>query len=321
MSRTYHQETENLSEKEISRFLYCLYAYIALLVVFIAFFIADATAQDINTLKPDANISESDATEIQLIVNKIETPSMDVEVMPEPPLLDFNAPNYLELVYYRMITALVQRVDRENFYCQEDLNAGIKPCRFKSIKARDYYVNIFKAQWESEHPTTTGQALRAVKVVEPACPDGFEIYEGSGICNQFPTHVSAEQNYYHCSLNNFQLWLENADLKRQLEVRNIPDFRDGANKGNLWKPEADPKARCKGGTTILLDQKYSPSSIDILDANFNKIKSPSNFGKLDDGRPRFCAEGMNGASFGKGPLFIKVGDLTFRVNNPANRED
>ena len=277
-------------------------------------------AQDINTLKPDASISESDATEIQLIINKIETPSMDVEITPEPPLLDFNAPNYLELVYYRMTTALVQRADRENYYGDIDEKAGY-PRRFGPKKARDYYVNIFKAQWELEHPTTTGEALRAVKVVEPACPDGFEIYEGSGICNQFPTHVSAEQNYYHCSLNNFQLYLENADLKRQLEARNITDFKDGANKGNLWKPEADPKARCKGGTTILLDQKYSASSIDILDSNFNKIKSPSNFGKLDDGRPRFCAEGMNGASFGSGPIFIQVADKIFRVDNPSNRAD
>jgi len=115
MSRNYHQEMQNLSEKEINRFLYCLYAYIALLVVFIAFVISDATAQDINSLTPDASIKESDATQIQSIIDKIETPSMDVEITPEPPLLDFNAPNYLELVYYRMITALVQRVDRENF--------------------------------------------------------------------------------------------------------------------------------------------------------------------------------------------------------------
>jgi hypothetical protein len=271
-------------------------------MVILLLFIDTATAQEINDLVPNNSISESDATEIQVVINKIETPSMDVEVMPEPAIIDTSASNYLELVYYRMVIALHDRALREG-------------------KAPDYYVNIFKAQWELEHPTTTGEALRAVKVVEPACPSGFEIYEGSGICNQFPTHVSAEQNYYHCSLNNFQLYLENADLKRQLEARNIPDFKDGANKGNLWKPEADPKARCKGGTTILLDQKYSASSIDILDSNFNKIKSPSNFGKLDDGRPRFCAEGMNGASFGNGPLFIQVGELRFRVNNPANRED
>lgn len=266
-------------------------------------------------------VAITDAQQIQSIINKIEALSMDGEKEPALPLLDLNAPNYLELVYYRMTTASVKRADRENFYCQKDLDAGVEPCRFKSIKARDHYVNIFKAQWELEHPTTVGEALRAVKVVEPACPGGFEIYEGSGICNQFPSHVSAEQNYYHCSLNNFQLYLENQSLKLELEKKNIPNFADGANRGNLWKPEADPKARCKGGTTILLDQKYSVSSIDILDSNFNKIKSPSNFGTISDGRPRFCAEGMNGASFGAGPIYIKVGELLFRVNNPANRED
>jgi len=264
-----------------------------------------ALAQSTEDLIPDASITEADAVEIQGVIDQLENverPSMSGDIAPPPPVIDMGAPNYLEMVYYRMTIALHDRAIREG-------------------KAPDYYVNIFKAQWELEHVSNSGEALRVVKTLEPACPDGFEIYEGSGICNQFPSHVSAEQNYYHCSLNNYQLWLENADLKRQLQVRDIPDFKDGAGKGRLWKPEADPKARCKGGTTILLESGNSTKSIDILDSSFNKIKSPSNFGQLADGRPRFCAERMNGASFGSGPIFIQVGEKIFKVNNPANRED
>lgn len=298
--------------------------YVITLIIFTAFVIYDANAQDINSLTPDASIKESDAEQIQLVINKIETPSMDGDVEPAPPLLDFNAPNYLELVYYRMTTALVQRVDRENFYCQEDLNAGIKPCRFKSIKPRDYYVNIFKAQWESEHPTTTGQALRAVKVVEPACPDGFEIYEGSGICNQFPSHVSAEQNYYHSALSTYQCGVALANVKDQVCV-DLGDLADGANRGNLWKPVADDGASCSGGTTILLKESLANvTKIEIMNSNKERVDKPDYLGFFEGTRPRFCAR-RPGKDFGPYSIYIKYRtideDFCFKVNNPAKRED
>jgi hypothetical protein len=291
-------------DKQVKIFLIGFFIYVITVIIFTVFCIFDAYAQttEDSTLHAGPSTEQAEQNELIVLIEKIEAPSMDVEIQPELPIIDFNASNYLEMVYYRMTIALHDRAIREG-------------------KAPDYYINIFKAQWESEHPTTVGQAIRAIKVVEPACPDGFEIYEGSGICSQFPSHVSAEQNYYHCGLNNYQLWLANADLKRQLAVRNIPNFADGANRGRLWKPEADPTARCKGGTTILLESGNPATTIDILDSNLIKIKTPSNFGKLDDGRPRFCAEGMAGASFGSGPIFIQAGGQLYRVNNPANRED
>lgn len=268
--------------------------------------IYEANAQTTEDAVFQAGPSTED-DELQIIkiignIENIEKPSMDVEVQPEPPAIDFNAPNYLEMVHYRMTIALHDRAIREG-------------------KAPEYYVNIFKAQWEIEHPTNVGQARLVIERLEPTCPNGVEIYEGSGICNQFPSHVSAEQNYYHCSLNNYQLYLENADLKRQLDLMNVPNFADGANRGRLWKPEADPKARCAGGTTILLESGSPIRNIGIFDQFRRNIKRPPFYNVLSDGRPRFCAEGMAGASFGSGPIFIQVGDQLYRVNNPANRED
>lgn len=124
-----------------------------------------------------ASVEIEDANGVQLIINKIETPSMDVEISPTPPIIDMNAPNYLEMVYYRMIIALHDRAIREG-------------------RAPDYYVNIFKKQWEVEQVQKNSDALRVVKSFEPGCPNGFEIWgEGTGICNQFVNHQIAEQHY------------------------------------------------------------------------------------------------------------------------------
>jgi len=278
-------------------------------------------------LMPNASVTEDDAVQIQYIIDqiyKIERPNdayLGGQADSAPAPIDTGAPNYLELVKYGMVTALIERADRENYWGDVDEKAGY-PRRFGATKARDYYVNIFLRQWELEQVQNSFDALRAVKSVEPSCPDGFEVWgTGTGICNKWSSHFICENNFDSCSLNNYQLRVENAELKRQLMMKDIPNFADGAGRGRLWKPEADPKARCKGGTTILLESGNSTKSIDILDSSFKKIKTPSNFGQLSDGRPRFCAVNRPGASFGSGPIFIQVGEKIFRVNNPANRED
>jgi hypothetical protein len=191
-------------------------------------------------------------------------------------------------------------------------------------KSHDYYVNIFKAQWELEHPTTAGEALRAVKVVEPACPNGFEIYEGSGICNQFPSHVSAEQNYYHSALSTYQCGAALSNLKDQVCV-DLGDFADGANRGNLWKPVADDGASCSGGTTILLKESLANiTKIEIMNSNKERVDRPDYLGFFEGARPRFCAR-RPGKEFGPYSIYIKYRtideDFCFKVNNPANRED
>ncbi len=330
MSTNYHQEMQNLSEKEINRFLYCLYAYIALLVVFIAFVISDATAQDINSLTPDASISMELAPKIEGFISQleqIEKPSTDWPTLPAPDIDDLSGTKSgsgQELFIYSMMTTMVERADRENFYCQKDLDAGHIPCRFKSIKPRDYYSTKWLADYNALQVKNTENVARLARESIK-----FEIWNtGSGIFNRWESWIVCENNFYSCNDENRVLKAEIiklqgivADLIKQIQVRNIPNFADGAKIGRLWKPESDPKARCKGGTTILLESGNPATSIDILDSNLNKIKSPSNFGKLDDGRPRFCAQGMNGASFGSGPIYIQAGDKLFRVNNPANRED
>jgi hypothetical protein len=302
-------DNTDIDDKHVRTFLRWLAVYIMAVVAFTTLCIYEAFAQDINSLIPNTDITtESDHLQIIQIIEKneaVQTPSMDVDVIPIPVAIDSSAPNYLEMVYYRMVSALHIRAVREG-------------------KAPDYYINIFKAQWESEHPTTAGEALRAVRVVEPACPDGFEIYEGSGICNQFPSHVSAEQNYYHSALSTYQCGVALANVKDQVCV-DLGDLADGANRGNLWKPVADDVASCSGGTTILLKESLANvTKIEIMNSNKERVNKPDYLGFFEGTRPRFCAR-RPGKDFGPYSIYIKYRtideDFCFKVNNPANRED
>lgn len=162
--------------------------------------------------------------------------------------------------------------------------------------------------------------------VKPSC-SGFEIYPDSHICNLFSSHREAEANYSACRTTNFQYW----DYLQELQASQVPacqdggDFFDGAYQGALWKPQADPKARCKNGTTILLPSSYasSVSSGEILDVNYNKLNDVEYFG-LTGGRPRFCLR-KAGAEFGEVSLVFRYKvngvDECRIVQNASKRED
>jgi len=266
-----------------------------------------------NDLVPDTSISTEDVetrleSEIISQLNLIERPSMDVEIQPEPPAIDFNAPNYLEMVRYRMSIALVDRAVREG-------------------KPTNYYLNIFNQAWEREHTDNKEKALKAIKEAVP-CPNGFEYWPNSRLCNQHPTHEICERHYgasqdtiYHLSKRNEVLEAKCGYGAPTAKVCiDQGSIKDGSG-GFLWKSEADPKARCKGGTTILLaKEQASITVIELLDVNQNLVFTPTYFGKLSDGRPRFCAEDRPGSSFA-GPLLVKYGENCKTVSNPANRED
>ena len=156
----------------------------------------------------------------------------------------------------------------------------------------------------------------------------FEIYTDSKLFNKFLTHLESEVNYYHCFLNNYQLTVANGALQQMCGMT-IPisqacmeegDIKDGGG-GFLWKAEADPKARCKGGTTILLPASIDLQEVFILDDKKEIIFKPSYYGKLDDGRPRFCAERRPGASFNPGPIWLKYGNKCKSIANPGVRND
>ena len=303
----------DIEDKHVKTFLRWLAIYIMAVVVLTIVCIYDAFAQDINSLIPDDSISTEDVetrleSEIINQLDLIEKPSMDVEIKPEPPLIDFNAPNYLEMVRYRMSIAMVDRAVREG-------------------KPTNYYLDIFNQAWEREHADNKQKALNALREAVP-CPNGFEYWPNSRLCNQHATHELCERHYGASVDTIFHLSKRNEVLEAKCGYGaptakiciDRGSIKDGSG-GFLWKAEADPKARCKNGTTILLSKDFaSITEIELLDVNQNLIFKPSYFGKLSDGRPRFCAEGRAGSSF-SGPLYVKYGNDCKSVANPSQRED
>jgi hypothetical protein len=265
-----------------------------------------ANAQDINSLIPDTSISTESIPQISddgIVQYILETPSMDIAIQPEPKPITF--PLSSEQLS-KLEQAWIQRAIRE----------GKEPL---------FYVKL------AEQEKSQKELVKKIARDQATCGTGFEIYPDSGICSKFGGHVEAEQNYYHCSLNNYQLALRNGELEAKCGYgapsasvcMDVGAVKDG---GGLWKPTADPKARCSGGTTILLDKKYDGvDAMQILDSNKQFIMDASYYGKLADGRPRFCAEGRPGSSFGSGPIYTKYNSNGVSecrsVSNPSNRED
>lgn len=67
-------------------------------------------------------------------------------------------------------------------------------------------------------------------------PGSWEIYPESQLYNQFSTHREAEQHYYHCELNNFQL---NQELGKYIGPVGDCQVSESWGGGDLWKPVSD----------------------------------------------------------------------------------
>lgn len=325
-------QANDLNQKDINRFLFWFAGYVITLFIFTAFVIYDANAQDINSLTPDASITTEMAELIKPPLEQLkEVPPVDSwPVVPMPDIDDlskYKSGSGQELFIYGMMTAMVERADRENAECQKQLDAGYKPCYFKTIKPRDHYAKIWLDDYNALQ-VKNKENLERLARDSVKCIGGFEIYSDSGLCSMFASHQEAEQNYYHAKLSVYQLSLANQEL--QVKCGATPptakicidqgSIKDGSG-GFLWKAVADPKARCKNGTTILLSKdQVSIKEIELLDANQTPILKPAYYGLLSDGRPRFCAEGRPGSSF-SGPIYVKYGQNCKTVTSPANRED
>jgi hypothetical protein len=144
-----------------------------------------------------------------------------------------------------------------------------------------------------------------------------------GVCFVFASQAEAESNYSFGVTTYFQYWdllqkLLKAEAQTSCSSAGL--FRDGAFTGNLWKPVADPKARCKNGTTVLLAERYSGiTQLDLLDKNCKKVASADYFGFVGN-RPRFCFN-FPGARFGNDSVYLSFSSELKKVENASNRED
>lgn len=154
-----------------------------------------------------------------------------------------------------------------------------------------------------------------------------------GVCFIFSSRQEAESNYSFGVTTYYQYWnllqaLLRAEATTSCDSAGL--FRDGANKGNLWKPVADPNARCNGGTTILLKSEYQGiNSLDVLDSSCKKVASAEYFGLYENSRPRFCAKFKNekgevvsaSKKFNGESIFLSFSSELKKVENASNRED
>lgn len=349
---------EEISESEVKKFLLGLWAYILILVCLTAFFIYDAIAQDINDLVPD------DTIKIDGLVIRPQsavTDQNDAVSSPDGDEME-GAPAWPDLDYNNFTPAQISIL--KNLELKNTIKKGLIPADAKlrflgskrdihedlklysnSIKWHvrainegrevNYYIDYIKAGRTPEE-----QSARMAVLVRDAelCGYGFEIFEGSGICNVFPTPEQCEQNYYacgetlnreinkysSCELSNFQIGVAFTNLQNQI-CENAGRMADGPN-GRLWKPDADPDASCAGGTTILLDPSLgSVNKIQVLNSNKELVAVPEYFGFFEGGRPRFCIRGRAGAEFGPYSVHVKYrtpdADKCFLVADPSKRED
>jgi len=168
--------------------------------------------------------------------------------------------------------------------------------------------------------------------VNQDCTGKIQIYSTSqddprlGVCSIFENQITAEINYRLCQTNNIQYWDYLQQLYAQEEQLNnkcsiAPKLVDGKHRGNLWKPTADPKARCKNGTTVLLDAKYSGiNQLELLDKSCNKVASAEYFGLYQNSRPRFCFK-FPGNKFGEESVYLSFSSQILKVENASKRED
>lgn len=154
-----------------------------------------------------------------------------------------------------------------------------------------------------------------------------EIYPDSGICYSFSSHLEAEQNYASCRTTNFQYWdyLQKLQLEAKGACANPKPLKDGANKGNLSKPNADPVAKCKNGWTVLLDSQYQDvTKLTLLDKDKKDRGVAEYFGFYQGNRPRFCFR-FPGSKFGNDPVYFSFTSSAqgqcLKVTNASQRED
>ena len=178
--------------------------------------------------------------------------------------------------------------------------------------------------------------------VNQDCTGKLQIYQTDesnsalGVCSVFADQAEAEIKYSACKVTNFQYWDKLSKLRDAAKgaCANPSILKDGANRGNLWKPIADPKAKCKNGTTVLLDSKYKDVTRLSLLASSQKDKGLST-GELGDvglaeyfgfvgSRPRFCFH-FPGSKFGPNPVYVSFTSngegRCLKVGNATNRED
>lgn len=247
------------------------------------------------------------------------------------------------LLFYSIAQAACNPVTFEGCFCTANDSSGCKP--------EEPFFPLFKDHLDAEgnyYHMLEGLAIMTLEI-QKRIPDfqGFplsifldrqyqdcrgkgQIYSQSdelpymGVCFIFADQADAESNYKFGVTTYYQYWdLLQKLLKSEAQTScsSAGLFKDGAHRGNLWKPQADPNARCKNGTTVLLGEQYQGiDQLDLLDKSCNKVASAQYFGLYENKRPRFCFP-FPGSKFGNESVYLSFSSELKKVENASNRED
>lgn len=280
---------------------------ILLLITFHGLFVSADTltelelyqASTVGPIHTDLNTDDIEVvSDDGIVAYIIEKPSMEnLFVSPPPVLITFPLSgeqlNRLELAW-------IKRAIREG-------------------KEAMYYVNKARASEEDQRALVKSSARLA-----------FEIYPDSNLFSQFSDHLTCEQHYYHCQLENSILKAEVIKLNNIIASMKRSSCDDlGWGNGNVYKPTSDGY---KGQGVIVMEARYcngqggpSVSDFRMEDSLGNEVANPyfrecngDNQGRLHVG---FSPEGKNIS----GPVFVRYNykgvEECRKVSNPTNRED
>jgi hypothetical protein len=171
-----------------------------------------------------------------------------------------------------------------------------------------------------------GDAICAPGFIVERFPDGRP-----KTCSTFDATLDNLKGHYsacYATVKDFEKQID--DCRNQLNpILNdtLPCIDAGkvAKSGWLWKPTADPKARCKNGTTVLMSKSLQGvDKLELLDANGAPLANAEYFGLYSGSRPRFCFR-FPGSKFGNSSVLLKYSEkgaaMCKRVANASKREE
>jgi hypothetical protein len=194
----------------------------------------------------------------------VETPSMDVDIRPQPPFInEINCP------------------DDWFFYA-----GACRPFVFNShIEAEQHYyhcawgVKIWGDMIKGFEPEFIPVDVSSIIEPKSFCY-GFELYPDSNICNNFQNQFTTELNYAACLQTNQQYWFK-LQFLLELNKPKPPTQCKRFGGTNIWKA----KSETRNSSVIVLDSSYcvddrslddmKPIDIWLEDINGNRIDNGS----------------------------------------------
>lgn len=158
-------------------------------------------------LIPNADITTELAELIKPPLEQLkEVPPMEGwPIVPMPDIDDlskYKSGSGQELFIYGMMTAMVERADRENAECQKQLEAGYKPCYFKTIKPRDHYAKIWLEDYNALQVKNKESLERLARESISSCPSGstfvLMLDENTAYCSFFSDKDQMENARFSC---------------------------------------------------------------------------------------------------------------------------